>query len=131
MKKTQHIADAIIRELKSHGVIIQRYDSLSSRSIYLKLDYGVSKSVRISDHKGKKHLNYRYNIQTDIQTYRYDRQTKRFFYPADDIQGLLRQILKDREDKKIRYGNNYNVFMMQNIEANGHKNGFWADSHIV
>ncbi|MBM7715323.1 hypothetical protein JOC94_002310 [Bacillus thermophilus] len=53
-KELQETADYIIARLKKKGIVIQRYDSYSTNSIYLKLDYGVSNSVRISDHKGKK-----------------------------------------------------------------------------
>lgn len=130
-KRTLAIADAIIHTLKQNGVKIQRYDSVTSHSVYLKLDYGVLKTVRISDHNGKKHLKYRYNIQTNIRAYKYDRYQQRFYFPEGDVQGLLRQILKDRDDKKARYGNKHDVYMMKNIEQNAHKNGFWAESRVV
>ena len=44
--------------LLEKGFIVQRYDSVTTNSIYLKLDYGMCNSIRISDHKGKKHLSY-------------------------------------------------------------------------
>lgn len=137
MNRTQHAAmmnraaQQVIDELKSHGIIIQRYDSVTSASIYLKLDYGVLKSIRISDHPSKKHLHYRYNLQSDLSNNRYDRSQQRFFYPLHDIQSMIRQILSDRNDKKSRYGNQYNAYMMQNIQQNGHKKGFWSESEIV
>lgn len=55
----QSIADSLIHTLSQAGFTIQRYDASTTDSIYLKLDYGVGNSIRIS---GKKHLNYRYNI---------------------------------------------------------------------
>ena len=55
-------ADAIVSILKDKGFVIQRYDAYSTDSVYLKLDYGVCNSIRISDHEGKKHLCYRYNM---------------------------------------------------------------------
>lgn len=32
-------------------VVIHRYDAYSTNSVYLKFDYGVGNSLRISDHK--------------------------------------------------------------------------------
>lgn len=130
-KRTLAIADTIIQTLKQYDVKIQRYDSVTSHSVYLKLDYGVLKSIRISDHDGKKHLKYRYNIQTNTRAYKYDRKQQRFYFPESEVQRLLRQILKDRDDKKARYGNKYDTYMMQNIQQNAHKNGFWAESRVV
>jgi hypothetical protein len=47
------IADAVIKELTAAGFVIQRYDAFSTNSIYLKLDYGLCNSIRISDHRQK------------------------------------------------------------------------------
>lgn len=58
----QSIADSLTHTLSQAGFTIQRYDASTTDSIYLKLDYGVGNSIRISNHTGKKHLNYRYNI---------------------------------------------------------------------
>jgi len=128
---TMTVVDKIINTLKQHGIIIQRYDSITSNSIYLKLDYGVLKSIRISDHPSKKHLHYRYNLQRDLITSRYDKRTKRFFYPTADVDRMLQQILSDRNDKKQRFGANYDRYMMENIRDNGHKQGFWSESQII
>lgn len=129
IKETAH---KIIDTLKAEGVIIQYYQSITSESVYLKLDYGVLKSVRISNHHGKSHLKYRYNIQSNITKRRYDRQDKRFYYPMSDANIMIEQILKDRNDKISRYGQaKYNEFMMQNHKDNRSKNGFWKDSVVI
>ena len=127
----RHIADDIVRRLKAEGITVQRYDAMTSKSVYLKLDYGVLKTVRISDHKSKKHLLYRYNLGDDVRTRRYDRATQRFFYPIHDVDGMVRQILRDRDDKRRRYGNDYDAFMQDNIRTNQHRKGFWSDARIV
>jgi len=125
------IIDMIINTLKQHGIVIQRYNSITSNSVYLKLDYGVLKSIRISDHPSKKHLHYRYNLQRDLSKNRYDKATKRFFYPVSDVDKMIQQILSDRNDKKKRFGANYERYMMENIRDNGHKKGFWSDAEII
>lgn len=89
------------------------------------------KTIRISDHDSKEHLHYRYNLQHDLTKRRYDKNTMQFFYPTRDVNLMLRQILKDRDDKKKRFGSKYEVYMMENIRDNAHKKGFWSDSTIV
>lgn len=42
-------------------VLIHRYDAYSTNSVYLKFDYGLGNSLRLSDHIGKAGLNYRFN----------------------------------------------------------------------
>ena len=56
------LAESIARKLIAEGFIVQRYGAYTTSSIYLKLDYGVCNSIRISDHPGKRYLKYRYNI---------------------------------------------------------------------
>lgn len=58
------LAERIISELKDK-VVIHRYDAYSTNSIYLKFDYGVANSLRISDHPGKRHLRYRFNLMAE------------------------------------------------------------------
>ena len=48
----QEVAEYVCRQLEGK-VIIHRYDAYSTNSIYLKFDYRVAKSLRISDHPGK------------------------------------------------------------------------------
>lgn len=38
-------------------VLIHRYDAYSTNSVYLKFDYGLGNSLRLSDHTGKAGLN--------------------------------------------------------------------------
>lgn len=123
--------DYFIAELKKHGIIIQRYNSITTNSTYLKLDYGVLNTVRISDHAGKKKLHYRYNIQSDLKQYRYDPANKRFYYPDNQLDNLIKQILGDRFDRKTKYGDQYEIYMQSNIKENAHKNGFWSESWLV
>ena len=52
------IADNLVHTLSQAGFTIQRYDASTTDSIYLKLDYGVGNSIRISNHNGKKHLKH-------------------------------------------------------------------------
>lgn len=131
-------ADFLIKELKKEGIVIQRYNSKSTNSIYLKLDYGVLNSIRISDHKGKKHLNYKYNILTVCP---YPIATKnntnygeivRYYFPLKEKNKLLNLILQERIQKKSMYGDkNYRNFMDLKVAENYMKTGFWQLGEIV
>lgn len=102
-------ADYISARLAREGVAIHRYDAITSKSIYLKFDFGVAHSLRISDHKGYKHLAYRYNLMKNEKGKRTvtDRGYKRTYYGMDWIDALIRDILQAREDKIKRDGAMY------------------------
>ena len=121
----------IIRQLKENHITLQRYDSLTSKSVYLKMDLGVLKSIRINNHKGKKHLHYRYNLQSNIKSSHYDRRNKRFYYTYNDVDKMIEQILSDRKDKLNRYKNKYYEYMQKNANDNGHRKGFWEESVFI
>ena len=55
-EKIYSIADYIVDSLLTYGFTIQRYNAYKTSSVYLKLDFGVCNSIRISDHDGKEHL---------------------------------------------------------------------------
>lgn len=128
-------AEFVIGELKKHGVIIQRYDSYSTNSIYLKLDYGAANSIRISDHKGKSGLSYRYNLLTCCP---YAIRSKdeegyiRYYYPMSEAVNLVNLILAERHMKIQQYGlKKYRKFMTINQAENKSKAGFWQQAVIV
>ena len=66
-KNIQEIATELCDKFLDEGFVVQRYDAHSTQSIYIKLDYGVGNTVRLSDHKGYDYLSYKYNIRMDIQ----------------------------------------------------------------
>lgn len=129
----QETASWIIKELLAEGFTIQRYDAASTGSIYLKLDYGVCNSIRISDHNGKDYLKYRYNIgphiekeHTEIDKY------PRIYMPLSQAGQLAQRIVKDRKAKRKQYGaQNYQKYMEVNRKKNKDAKGFWAKAHLV
>lgn len=128
-------ANYIIQALKSNGVIIQRYNSYSTNSIYLKFDFGVANSIRISDHRGKKGLSYRYNLLSNCP---YPVKSKdnegyiRYYFPLKDVQQLINLILTERYTKIEQYGmKKYRKFMEINQVENQTKEGFWKKAVLV
>lgn len=137
MELLNRCAEYIVQALAAEGVVIQRYDSYTTNSIYMKLDYGVINSLRISDHKGKKHLAYRYNILTTCGNgTRYSFTTakghERFFLPLHEVDILIAKILYDRKGKQTMYGDiKYKSYMVDNREKNKDKKGFWQQAKLV
>ncbi|MBA4697804.1 MAG: hypothetical protein H2212_00070 [Ruminococcus sp.] len=127
------IAELLQSRMLDHGIVVQRYNAYSTNSIYLKLDYGVCNSIRISDHKGKKHLKYRYNIGPFIKKIeRKMDKFDRFYYPAVKIDSLVKKILSDRAEKLDKYGDEkYRDFMKKNKMENADKKGFWKSAYVV
>lgn len=126
------IAEHMIRTLKDNNVAIQRYDSATTSSIYLKLDYGVAFSIRISNHKGKKHLKYRYNVLLDEPSH-YDAIAQRYYYNQTNVDMMLNHILAERQRKISKYGvTNYKNFMINNQKSHAKdKRGFWNQSRLI
>ena len=129
----ENLADSIADRLAGEGFIVQRYDAKTTDSIYLKLDYGVCNSIRISSHAGKKHLKYRYNIGPYINGFhvvkdKYDR----FYYRTDEMEDMIAQIIEDREFKLARYGcESYAGYMLKNKNDRAGSSEFWREAVLL
>lgn len=116
------IVNILIPKLLDTGFIVHRYDSHSTSSIYLKLDYGVSCGIRIADHPGKKKYSYRFNI---IKDYKGDKVVYKdglicYFYDYNELDKVLEEIQKEKQNKLNKYGlSNYQMYMKK--ERNGNK----------
>lgn len=125
------IAEKVIGRLRGK-VIIHRYDAFSTNSIYLKFDYGVANSLRISDHKGKKYLKYRYNILITQKIKRTERDCgfERIYYAPDMISALCRDILSSKREKQYRY-RDYDGIVNQKASEIFQERGFWTQAWEV
>ena len=129
----ENLADSIANRLAGEGFIVQRYDAKTTDSIYLKLDYGVCNSIRISSHAGKKHLKYRYNIGPYIDGFHVVKEKyDRFYYPADGLEDMIAQIMEDRELKLSRYGcESYAGYMLKNKNDRAGSSEFWREAVLL
>lgn len=128
MEKTiRQIASQLQAIFLENGIIVQRYNAYKTNSIYLKLDYGVLNSIRISDHPGKQYLSYRYNIGPHIQEYTETiNKYPMYFYPIEQQQELINTILQIREEKINKYTpEKYKAIMQGFLENSQHNKGFW------
>ena len=123
MKRNQEIvvSNKLIKNLKEKGFQIQKYYARTTRSIYLKLDYGVCCGIRISDHNGKKKYKYKFNL---IKQYNgpkkiIDRGYTRLFYKYNNTNELIKDVQNEKKAKINKYGlYNYQKYMKINSKDN-------------
>lgn len=135
MNKWSSAADIIIDKLLDEGVHILRYDSYTSNSIYIKMDYGIAHSLRISDHTGKKSLAYRFNLLSNVKERElqlYD-GLERHYFPIHAIQDVVDRILEQREWKITVWGKaRYRAAMEESRLTNlTNKKGFWLNARPI
>lgn len=113
-------------------VTIHRYDAYSTNSVYLKFDYGLGNSLRISDHKGKKHLNYRFNIVLGTAQPTTDRSGKwpRNYYPPSMVDQVIADILAGIDQKRSHY-QDYDKTMKVAAAKAKKEPGFWTQARLV
>ena len=108
------IAKILVEKLLEKNFIVHRYNSHSTSSIYLKLDYGLSCGIRIADHPGKKKYHYRFNV---IKDYKGDKVVVKdnltsYFFTYNEIENVLDAVIKEKQQKVDKYGiDNYRRYM--------------------
>ena len=91
------IARELINKLDDKGFVIHRYDTCTSNSIYLRLDYCVCQNVRISDHPSGNKCKTRYNVVTTEPTgCRLDGSIPRYYFDATQLDELVELIMQDK-----------------------------------
>lgn len=124
--------DWLIKQARKEGIVVMRYDAITTNSTYLKLDDGVLGTLRVSDHKGRDKLKYKYNLTLgSIREQKYENRTVQVFAPFQDIELLWQRILSDRQELAYKYGSSYEQYMRKNREQNQGKAGFWSKAKYV
>lgn len=91
------IADEIQGKLLDMGFTVHRLDAYTTNSVYLKVDCGVCHTIRVSDHKGKEHLKFRYNIGTFVKKFRsVNDMHRRYYFTVDEVDRLVKFVKYDR-----------------------------------
>ena len=133
--KLDEIANKIQNKLLNEGFIIHRYNAYSTNSIYLKLDYGVGNSIRISDHRGKRHLQYRYNVLTTVKN-PYEKTSAggytMLYYNPNSVDDMVRQIIGVRENKLAIKSQDWYKDLIQTYKSKYTDSpGFWRQAFEV
>lgn len=115
------VANILISKLLDIGFIIHRYNSHSTSSIYLKLDYGLSCGIRIADHPGKKKYSYRFNVIKDYVGNKVILKDDLIcnFYDFNELDNVVNAVQKEKQDKINKYGlRNYQIYMEKQKNEN-------------
>lgn len=114
------IANILIERLLERDFIVHRYNSHSTSSIYLKIDYGLSCGIRIADHPGKKKYHYRFNV---IKDYKGDKVVLNgnlvsYFFDYNELENVLDAVAREKREKVDKYGiDNYKRYMKMQSET--------------
>lgn len=115
------VVNILISKLLDMGFIIHRYNSHSTSSIYLKLDYGLSCGIRIADHPGKKKYSYRFNVIKDYVGNKVILKDGLIcnFYDFYELDNVVNAVQKEKQDKINKYGlRNYQIYMEKQKNEN-------------
>ena len=124
--RTKDYMYKLLSDLDQKGFILQYYVAYSTDSCYIKLDYGISNSIRISDHKGKDKYPYKFNLMVDIdESYEQD---GRYYYSPQDYNKMISDIKKFKDEQLKKYGFKYYEYMLNNKKDAKNKKGFWVQS---
>lgn len=118
----KNVADNLVSKLLDMNLIVHRYNSHTTSSIYLKLDYGICCGIRIADHPGKKKYHYRFNIIKDFKGNKVILKDGLIcrFYDFSELDFVLEDVKKERQSKINKYGlKNYQMYMEK--EKNGNE----------
>ena len=115
------VTNILVSNLLDMGFIVHRYNSHSTSSIYLKLDYGLSCGIRIADHPGKKKYSYRFNVIKDYvgnKVILKDGLLCRF-YDFNELDSVLNAVQQEKQQKLNKYGlKNYQRYMEKEKNEN-------------
>lgn len=135
------IADELTERFIDQGFVVQRYDS--KYSVYIKLDFGLGYSIRVSNHKSRKRTaryEYRYNIGPHIdhmystEYLRMDgRLVERLYYPPGELDVLVDDAVQAKSERLFKYGDSaYKRYMDENKKKiDPSKLGFWGRSVLM
>lgn len=136
--KVKKVVEYLIPRLKKN-FIVQKSDSLSTASVYLKLDYGVAGSIRISNHQGKRQYHFSFAVDTTAkhnQFYVDNKGIKRRVYTSrkEDLDLLILHANNYKKNRLIMYGEaRYKIYMKKNLEAGMQlpQHTFWHKARTI
>ena len=134
MKQINSFSKKFADILKREGFAVQYYHARSSSSVYIKLDYGMGHTIRISDHKGKSRLKYRYNMLMEgNKPMKCNTKTGlRYFVPFKDVEYMIEVIKKEKKGLiKMIGAKKYEEGTKLNFYKNDGKPGFWANYKLL
>ena len=118
------VVNFLVKRLLNMGFVVHRYDSHSTNSIYLKLDFGLACGIRIADHPGKKKYSYRFNVIKDYKGNKVILKDGLIcrFYDFNELENVLDAVEKEKHEKINKYGlKNYQMYMEKESKSDLYK----------
>lgn len=125
---TDKIMYDLLDKLDKKRFVLHYLKAYSTSSRYIKLDFGVCKSLRIADHKGIEKYKYTFNLMVGLdKSYVED---GRYYYCLNDLGKMVDDIVKYRDKLLEEYGFNYYQYMVDyKNKFLGKRKGFWQKSN--
>lgn len=118
------VARILAIKLLKLGFIVHRYNSVTTSSIYLKIDYGLACGIRIADHNGRQRYHYRFNVMKD---YKGNKAITRdglisYFFDYTELEDVIKEVQKEKANKIHKYGEqNYLKYMSESSKDDLYK----------
>lgn len=122
--KTNDIMNYLLEKLDEKRFILYYLPAYTTSSRYIKLDFGICKSIRIADHKGIEKYKYTFNLMIGLdKSYEED---GRYYYCLKDTDKMISDIVKYRDNLLNEYGFKYYDMMVEYKKQMLRKRkGFW------
>lgn len=107
------VANILVPKLLDMNLIVHRYNSHTTSSIYLKLDYSLACGIRIADHPGKKKYSYRFNVIKDYVEEKVILKDGLIcnFFDFNELDNVLEAVKEEKQNKIKKYGlENYRIY---------------------
>ena len=114
----------LLEKLNQKSFVLYYLRAYSTTSRYIKLDFGICKSIRIADHKGIDKYKYTFNLMLGLdKSYVED---GRYYYCLDDLDKMIDDICKYRDNLLSSYGFKYYDMMVEyKNQMLRKRKGFW------
>jgi hypothetical protein len=99
-----------IRSAHKEGFIVQRYRSKLSSSIYLRFDFGMAGTLRVSDHAGVRECEYNVIIKDG-----HSEEGKNFFQ-HHDVHAIIEAVKKRRRTKAKELAKKHKSYSRERLE---------------
>ena len=132
--KVEQSIEGLIQSLKEMKIHVLRGEDPKTNTIYLKLDWGVLSTIRISDQIDSGKYSYKYNVIIGAKkgSVKQENGVTREYYTLRELKALFSSIEIEREEKLYKYGQtNYQKYIRSNQQQTHQQKGFFENAKQV
>mgnify|MGYP004684540503 CR=1 FL=1 len=134
VSKVESSLERLIQGLKEKKIHLLRWDDPKTHTIYLKMDWGVLSTIRISDQVASGKYTYKYNVILGAKkgAVKQENGITREYYTLREMKALISSIEIEREEKIHKYGRaNYQKYMLANKQKAKSQKGFFEGAKEI